>query len=86
MLQCTIAGEQTKGANERSFVFVHQHGGDDVNMATIDVNKLLLFFFYFGKKACPSSICKRFLFPESSDPQGLLIPKVTRDATIGTPG
>ena len=31
MLQCTIAGGRTKGANdERSFVFVHQHGGNDV--------------------------------------------------------
>ena len=30
MLQCTIAGGRTKGANERSFVFVHQHGDDDV--------------------------------------------------------
>ena len=29
MLQCTIAGGRTKGTNERSFVFVHQHGGDD---------------------------------------------------------
>ena len=30
MLQCTIAGGRTKGANdERSFVFVHQHGGND---------------------------------------------------------
>ena len=26
MLQCTIAGGLTKGANEKSFVFVHQHG------------------------------------------------------------
>ena len=25
-----IAGGRTKGANDRSFVFVHQHGGDDV--------------------------------------------------------
>ena len=30
MLKCTIAGGRTKGANERSLVFVHQHGGDDV--------------------------------------------------------
>ena len=30
MLQCTIAGGRTKGADERSFVFVHQQGGDDV--------------------------------------------------------
>ena len=31
MLKCTIAGGRTKGANdERSFVFVHQHGLDDV--------------------------------------------------------
>ena len=30
MLQCTIAGGRTKGANEKSFVFVHQHGGYDV--------------------------------------------------------
>ena len=30
MLQCTIGGGQTKGANEYSFVFVHQHGGYDV--------------------------------------------------------
>ena len=30
MLQYTIAGGRTKGANDRSFVFVHQHGGDDV--------------------------------------------------------
>ena len=28
--KCIIAAGQTKGANERSFVFVHQHGGDDV--------------------------------------------------------
>ena len=26
------------------------------------------FIFYFGKKAPASSICKRFLFPESNDP------------------
>ena len=44
----------------------------------------MLFIFYFGKKAHASSICKRFLFPESNDPQMLLIPKVTRVATIGT--
>ena len=42
------------------------------------------FIFYFGKKARASSICKRFLFPDSSEPQRLLIPKVTRVATIGT--
>ena len=30
MLQCTIAGGQTKGANEKSFVFVHQHGAYNV--------------------------------------------------------
>ena len=30
MLQCTIAGGRTKGANKKSFVFVHQHGGYDV--------------------------------------------------------
>ena len=30
MLQCTIAGGRTKGAKEKSFVFVHQHGGYDV--------------------------------------------------------
>ena len=30
MLQCTTAGGRTKGANGRSFVFVNQHGGDDV--------------------------------------------------------
>jgi len=30
MLQCTIAGGRTKGANEKSVVFVHQHGGYDV--------------------------------------------------------
>ena len=30
MLQCTIDGGQTKGADEKSFVFVHQHGGYDV--------------------------------------------------------
>ena len=31
MLQCTIAGGRTNGGNELgSFVFVHQHGGDDV--------------------------------------------------------
>ena len=29
MLQCAIAGGRTKGANEKSFVFVHQHGGYD---------------------------------------------------------
>ena len=28
--KCTTSGERTKEANERSFVFVHQHGGDDV--------------------------------------------------------
>ena len=28
--KCTIAGGRTKEAKERSFVFVHQHGGDDV--------------------------------------------------------
>ena len=27
MLQCTIAGGRTKGANEKCFVFVHQYGG-----------------------------------------------------------
>ena len=30
MLQCTIAGERPKGANEKSFIFVHQYGVDDV--------------------------------------------------------
>ena len=30
MLQCTIACGRKKGANETSFVFVHQLGGDDV--------------------------------------------------------
>ena len=30
MLQCTIAGKRTKGSDEKSFVFVHQHGGYDV--------------------------------------------------------
>ena len=30
MLQCTIAGGRTKEANEKSFVFVQQHGGYDV--------------------------------------------------------
>ena len=30
MLQCTIAGGRTKEANERSFVFFHQHGRDDL--------------------------------------------------------
>ena len=30
ILQCAIAGVRTKEANERSFVCVHQHGGDDV--------------------------------------------------------
>ena len=29
MMLCTIAGGQTKGANERSFVFVLLHGSDD---------------------------------------------------------
>ena len=28
--KCTTSGGRTKEANERSFVFVHQHGGDDV--------------------------------------------------------
>ena len=28
--QCTIAGGRTKRANEKSFVFVDQHGGYDV--------------------------------------------------------
>ena len=27
MLQCTIAGGRTKAATEKSFVFVHKHGG-----------------------------------------------------------
>ena len=30
MLLCTIAGGRKKGAKEKSFVFVHQHGGYDV--------------------------------------------------------
>ena len=30
MLQCAIAGGRTKGSNERSIVFVHQHGDDEV--------------------------------------------------------
>ena len=30
MVKHTNAGGRTKGANERSIVFVHQHGGDDV--------------------------------------------------------
>jgi len=30
MPQCAIAGGRTKGANKKSFVFVHQHGGNDV--------------------------------------------------------
>ena len=30
MLQYKIAGGRTKGANKRSFVFVHLHGGDNV--------------------------------------------------------
>ena len=30
MLQCTIACGRTKQASEKSFVFVHQHGGYDV--------------------------------------------------------
>ena len=39
MLQCTISGGRTKGANEKSFVFVHQHGGHDVTLKTsIGVN------------------------------------------------
>ena len=28
MLQCTIFGGRTKGANEKYFVFVHQYGGN----------------------------------------------------------
>ena len=28
MLQCTIAGGRTKGANWKSFIFVHQYGGN----------------------------------------------------------
>ena len=32
----------------------------------------MFFILYFGKKARASSICKRFVFPETSDP-----PKVT---------
>ena len=28
--KCTTSGGRTKEADERSFVFVHQHGGDDV--------------------------------------------------------
>ena len=31
MVKRTNAGGRTKGANERSIVFVHQHGGDDVD-------------------------------------------------------
>ena len=27
---CTIAGGRTKVANEKSFLFVHQHGGYDI--------------------------------------------------------
>ena len=30
MVKCTNAGGQTKGANEKSIVLVHQHGRDDV--------------------------------------------------------
>ena len=30
MLQCTIADGRTKGANKKSFVFVHQHRSYDV--------------------------------------------------------
>ena len=45
---------------------------------------IMLFIFYFGKKARTSSISKWFLFLETNDPQRLLIPKVTRVATIGT--
>ena len=30
MVKRTNAGGRTKGADERSIVFVHQHGGDDV--------------------------------------------------------
>ena len=30
MAKCTNAGGQTKAANEKSIVFVHQHGRDDV--------------------------------------------------------
>ena len=30
MRQCAITRGRTKGDNESSFVFVHQHGGDDV--------------------------------------------------------
>ena len=41
-------------------------------------------FFISEKKTRASSVCKRFLFLESKDPQMLLIPKVTRVATIGT--
>ena len=29
-MTCTNAGGQTKGANEKSIVLVHQHGRDDV--------------------------------------------------------
>ena len=28
--KCTTSGGRRKEANERSFVFVHQYGGDDV--------------------------------------------------------
>ena len=30
MLQCIFAGGRTKGANEGSFVFDHQDGGDEI--------------------------------------------------------
>ena len=32
MLQCANAGGRTRGANEKCFVFVHQHGGYDVTL------------------------------------------------------
>ena len=34
ILQCTIAGGRTKGANEGIFGFVYQHGGDERHVKT----------------------------------------------------
>ena len=42
--KCTTSGGRTKEANERSFVLVHQHGGDDVTSKPPIGPSLLLYF------------------------------------------
>ena len=37
MVKRTNAGGRTKGANERSIVFVHQHGVDDVTAVRANI-------------------------------------------------